>query len=211
VLRAEENASRVVRWVFSDGSVDRVGDTIDPNGWDLTAYRANPVVLFAHNAEAPPIGRTVRVFSDGSRLIGDIEFAPREVSEFADDVYKLVTAGYLKAGSVGFVPISWKFSDDPDRPFGIDFSRQELLEFSVVPVPALPSALIAAQARDASGYRERLRRVAQLRDGVRLGPRCETLEDRLARIEALRQRGADREVDPRILVADAAFRMQGLR
>jgi HK97 family phage prohead protease len=130
---------------FSDGSVDRMGDKLDPNGWELRGYRANPVVLFAHDATAPPIGRTLNVFSDGLRLIGDIQFAEASVYEFADTIFRLVQAGYLKAGSVGFSPLEYSFANDPERPFGIDFERQELLEFSIVPVPALPSAVIQAQ------------------------------------------------------------------
>ena len=36
-----------MRFVISTGAVDRDGDTIDPKGWDLTAYRRNPTVLLA--------------------------------------------------------------------------------------------------------------------------------------------------------------------
>lgn len=175
-----------------------------------------------HDANSPPIARAVRVFSDGNRLVGDIEFAPPEVNEFADSIYKLVAAGYLKAGSVGFLPLEWSFAEDKNRPFGIDFKRQELLEFSICPVPALPSALIEAQARgintrplsrwaDASGFRERLRRLAELRSGSVRHGYCETVEDRVARARALRTRFAGEEIDPRVLVADAEFRLQGLR
>jgi hypothetical protein len=58
-----------------------------------------------------------------------------------------VKAGFLKSGSVGFLPTSYKFSDDPDRPNGIDFETQELLEFSITPVPADVNALIEARAK----------------------------------------------------------------
>ena len=44
--------------------------------------------------------------------------------------------------SVGFAPIKFKFTSDPERKFGIDFIEQELLEFSIVPVPANPDAVI---------------------------------------------------------------------
>jgi len=147
VLRTIDAESRVVRFVFSDGSVDRVGDTIDPNGWDLSAYKRNPVVLFAHDSSAPPIGRTQHVWSDGTRLLGDIKFAPPETYEFADTIFRLIRDGFLRSGSVGFIPIDYEFSKDADRPFGIDFKRQELAEFSIVPVPANANALIEARAK----------------------------------------------------------------
>jgi phage head maturation protease len=50
--------------------------------------------------------------------------------------------GYLKATSVGFMPLKYTFSKDPAREYGIDFLEQELLEFSIVTIPANPDALI---------------------------------------------------------------------
>jgi hypothetical protein len=79
----------------------------------MTAYRNNPVVLFAHDSSSPPIGRTTRVWTDGTRLLGDAEFAPAETYAVADTIYRLVTGGFLKSGSVGFLPVDYKFSDRP--------------------------------------------------------------------------------------------------
>jgi HK97 family phage prohead protease len=138
---------RIFRFCFSDASLDRAGDTINPEGWDLMAYRRNPVVLWAHDALAPPIGRTSGLFADHRGLFGDVEFAAPEVYDFADVVFRLVRAGYLKAGSVGFLPIDWTFAKDEGREFGIDFVRQELLEFSICPVPANSNALVEAATK----------------------------------------------------------------
>ena len=54
--------------------------------------------------------------------------------------------GYLKAVSVGFLPLKWKFSTDPNRPQGLDFVKQKLLECSICPVPCHPGALIEARS-----------------------------------------------------------------
>jgi len=146
---------RIVRFVFSDGSIDRMGDTIDPSGWETDAYLKNPVVLWAHDALAPPIGRTVNLFTDGRGLVGDIEFAKAEEYAFADTIFRLVSAKFLNAGSVGFLPIKYSLSKDKDRPGGIDFHRQELLEFSMCPVPANANALLVqAQANRTISARE---------------------------------------------------------
>jgi hypothetical protein len=104
VVRAPDDGNRTVRFVLSDGSVDRMGDSIAASGWELDAYRRNPVVLWAHDSNAPPIGKMTSVFISGDRLIGDVQFASPETYEFADQIYRLITAGYIKAGSVGFVP-----------------------------------------------------------------------------------------------------------
>jgi hypothetical protein len=70
-----------------------------------------------------------------------------EVYEFSDQVFRLIKAGYIKAGSVGFSPLKFSFAEDSDRAFGIDFHEQELLEFSVVPVPANANALVQAAVK----------------------------------------------------------------
>lgn len=141
------DASRKIRFVFSDGSIDRAGDSIDPAGWQTDTFNKNPVALWAHDSFSPPIGRASGVGPFGSKLMGDIEFMPADISQFADSIYKMVRAGYVKAVSVGFIPLSWVFSKDKDRPYGIDFTKQELLEISVCPVPCNPNALQEAKAQ----------------------------------------------------------------
>lgn len=78
---------------------------------------------------------------EGKQLVATLEFPTAELSPFGDQVYQLVKAGYLNAASVGFLPTKWSFSDDPGRRLGIDFEEQELLEFSIVSVPANAGAL----------------------------------------------------------------------
>jgi hypothetical protein len=80
------------------------------------------------------------IFVSGDRLIGDVKFADAETYGFADQIFRLIKKGYITAGSVGFIPLDFTFSED--RRSGIDFHRQELLEFSVVPVPANSNALV---------------------------------------------------------------------
>jgi HK97 family phage prohead protease len=139
---------RTKRFCFSDESVDRMGDTISVNGWDLSDFTKNPVALWAHDSSAPPIGRASNVGVVGRRLMGDIEFADAATYEFADTVYRLVDGRFIRAVSVGFLPVRYKFvENDPTRGFGVDFLEQILLEISVCPVPANPNALGEARAK----------------------------------------------------------------
>jgi hypothetical protein len=66
-----------------------------------------------------------------------------------------VVDGFINAGSVGFIPIEYELTDNPDRPYGIDFQRVELLEFSICPIPTNANALIEGRSlhsrRAASG------------------------------------------------------------
>lgn len=139
--------ARRIPFCLSDDTVDRMGDTIAAEGWELDGYRANPVVLWAHDSYSPPIGKGLALRVSDGRLLGDVEFAAADLYEFADLVYRLVKGGYINAGSVGFNPLEWSFARDKEREFGIDFERQELLEFSVVPVPANAHALVEARAK----------------------------------------------------------------
>lgn len=141
-----EEDARTQRFVFSDATVDHSNDSIDPKGWDLGVFNRNPVALFAHMSWDPPIGRASNVSVQGGKLSGDIEFASPDVYEFADTIYRLVKGGFLKATSVGFLPKEWVFSSDKDRPYGIDFKKQTLLEISVCPVPCNPNALGEARS-----------------------------------------------------------------
>lgn len=129
---------RQIRFIISNGSVDRDNDTIDPAGWDLGPYRSNPVVLWAHDHKCLPVAKAIYVGMDGGNLVAVAEFATHE---FAETVYQLYRGGFMRATSVGFRALDYVINEERR---GIDFKRQELLEFSAVPVPANAQALMAA-------------------------------------------------------------------
>ena len=141
-----DDHQRVLRFTISDESVDRDNDTVSVEGWNLKNYKQNPVVLWAHDYSELPLGKSLSVRRSGDALVSVAEFAPRDLSEKADTVFRMLKAGYLRATSVGFIPTEYKESDDPERKawYGYDFLKQDLLEYSVVPVPSNPNALIDA-------------------------------------------------------------------
>ncbi len=141
------DAERTLRFTFSDASVDRAGDKISQDGWVLDAFRKNPVVLWAHDSRVPPIGRASNISVQNGRLAGDVSFAPEGTHTLADTVYQLTKLGFINATSVGFLPLEWGWSTDKARPGGIDFTKQELVEISVVPVPCNANALVAARSK----------------------------------------------------------------
>jgi len=69
-----------------------------------------------------------------------VEFPPEGTYEFADIVERLVSTGYLKTESVGFLPTKWEDGDGDKGP-SRTYIKQELLEISIVPVPSNPDAL----------------------------------------------------------------------
>jgi hypothetical protein len=100
-----------------------------------------------------PIGKVPEIGLQGSRLIATAQFRPEGDSEVADDVYNAIQGGFLNAVSVGFLPtatpnVMWA-DNDPNHekwPTGFEFVGQELLELSVVPVPANAQALALARS-----------------------------------------------------------------
>lgn len=146
-IKSIDEDKRQIDFIISTDRVDRMGDIITVNGWQLKEFRRNPVILFAHNSRVPPIGRAIKVGKADGALTATGEFMEPDLSEFADSIYRMYLGGYMRAVSVGFKPIEWERMEDDDERFtGIKFTKHELLEFSAVPVPANPDALIAARS-----------------------------------------------------------------
>lgn len=145
-VKAVEGDARAVDFVISTAAVDRYGDTVAVEGWDLKNFRNNPVVLWMHDNTMLPVGKASNVRVEDGALKARVTFTPESLVKFNDVVLELVKTGYLNATSVGFIPTKYNFVDDPQRRFGIDFLEQELLEFSIVTVPANPEALIEGRS-----------------------------------------------------------------
>ena len=137
---------REIDFTISTAAVDRMRDSIAVEGWEYDNYLRSPVVLWAHDSSQPPIAKALSVAKSETALTSRAQFMDAELSRFADAVFRMYQKGFLTAVSVGFAPIEYAFVEDKDRPWGIDFKRQELLEYSCCPIPANPEALVAAKA-----------------------------------------------------------------
>ena len=119
----------------------------------------NPVFLWAHRSGEPPIGKTVdiRTESNPPALVQTVEFASKDVYPFADTIFNLYGGGYLKAVSVGFMPLEMpkRIKDAEDNTIGYEFVNQELLELSAVPIPANAEALARAISKGVISSSER--------------------------------------------------------
>ena len=166
--QSSERSGEQMGFVLSTDAPDRYGDVIEASGWDLAAYRRNPVFLWAHDYARPVIGRAVDTWLEPHRLLARMEFA---TTSFALEVAGLYRAGYQRGVSVGFRPLRYRERRDEKTGalLGIRFLEQELLEVSAVPVPANGRALKRAldQAPLAGEY---LRRAAAPRPGAPPGP-----------------------------------------
>lgn len=124
--------------IASTNSVDRHGEIVDNNGWELKAYKKNPVILWGHDHSEPAIGVSKKTWVEGVGKKAKLMIQPilHDVTEKARAVNALVEMGVIKTLSVGFKPLESKD--------GVTFDKNELLEVSIVNVPANADAMMLA-------------------------------------------------------------------
>jgi len=123
-----------VTFVASTEGVKGDGHDLQADAWDLTRYEKYSPILWAHDywGERPPIGTGAASIAD-SKLMIDVTFD-------ADDPFAMTIRGKalkgMVAGSVGWDDVT----KEEER-------KNQLLEFSMVPMPMDPDALPVRQAR----------------------------------------------------------------
>src|SRR5215204_3826463 len=128
-------------YVMSESSVDRMGDVVEQN-WELSDFARNPIALFGHRSDFP-IGNWTNIRVEGGKLKGVLKLAARGTSQRIDEVISLVKQGILRSVSVGFRPLS---HEPLTKGSGVRFTKNTLVECSLVSIPANPNALQIAKA-----------------------------------------------------------------
>jgi hypothetical protein len=148
VLDAAGSTSTASRFIFkiSDESVDRARDVISLSGWNLEAFARNPVILPCHDSSALPVARSSLPAHHGAALVAIADFSGAESVSASVEVRDAVRAGLIKGASVGFRPIKFRLSTSPDRPMGIDYLQNELLEWSICSIPANANCIMLGVA-----------------------------------------------------------------
>lgn len=143
--RTTVSAGDGLNFVISDGSLDRHGTRINPDGWDLTNFLKNPIALFGHSGGFP-IGRWEGVRVEKDKLVGRLVLASENTSARIDELRRLVEQGVLRAVSVGFSVLEWGVPGKSK----FDIEKQELIEVSLVSVGSNVNALAKARAMSIS-------------------------------------------------------------
>lgn len=132
----------ILEVVATTGELNRVNEILAAEVLDTKHYLDNPVVLWSHDWDNLPIGKTLSIVPKGKRMIHRIEFSPLE---YAQQIKQLYKGGFLNAWSYGF--IINKFVDEEKDGMPIRrITDAELLELSAVNVPADAGALSGSQA-----------------------------------------------------------------
>lgn len=126
--------------IASDDTLDRHGDSIGQDTWDLKNFKKNPVLLLSHQYHLPPIGIAKNIKIQDGKLVFEPIF--HTITQAAKEVGEMFEKGFMNAFSVGFMP-----KGDGSKGKYLN----ELLEISAVSVPANPNALILERSIEQKG------------------------------------------------------------
>ena len=152
-IRKVDAETRTVEFVASDNSVDSYGTVLPVDKWDLKRYQNNGIVGYMHDvygdswtksADPDDIIGKGEAFVEDDKLVVRITFEPADLNERADKIYRKIQFGSLHAVSVGFRATAKGHKGDEERgenPNVYYYNGQELLEVSVVNIPANANAL----------------------------------------------------------------------
>src|SRR5258708_3883344 len=103
-VRSLNIEQRTADFVASTDTIDAYDEVVDQTSWKLARYKANPIVLWAHQSRELPLGVATRCEMVNGRLECTIQFSTEDLNPVAEQVWKNVKAGVVKAVSVGFLP-----------------------------------------------------------------------------------------------------------
>jgi hypothetical protein len=152
-----------VSWITTD-SIDRDFEVIVPKGVDWGQFKKNPVVTWAHDYRALPMGRSLWVVREQAKKFDGWKAKTRYTSKpetwmgdwFIDAVWHFIKMGDLPGKSIGFIPLAGhapNSSEVKNRPelaeVRLIIDKSLALEYAVAPVQSNPDALVAhvAEAR----------------------------------------------------------------
>lgn len=155
VLSIDAEQRRVTH-VISTGRLDRGNRIVDVSGWRLSNFKRAPRVLANHDASIERIiGRAIDTKVEGDALISTTEFDSEGLGAVA---FRLVQNGLVNTWSVGWMGIKQhRIGSLDDCPacsaaaakkveWGTHFTQQELLEYSLVALPANPDVVMGLRA-----------------------------------------------------------------
>jgi len=182
VKQPESLGPRTVRFVISTDKEDRDGDVIVPGGGQFAAYLENPVFLPFHNNRTLPAGRVTNIDVRQGEIAADVRFVTREelerstdaelTEDLLSDQAKLALnllhwykSGFLKAVSIGFIPLK----TEPRDKRGRRIVEWEMLELSGVPIGSNRDALTEIREVGDGSAREEMEQWARKTLGLNRG------------------------------------------
>ncbi|WOI85988.1 HK97 family phage prohead protease [Rhodococcus qingshengii] len=168
-----DKENKTIRFKISDNSVDRYGEVVDQDSWSFKNFLKNPIMLWNHKSYDVEPEHVLGSWSDLS-IEKDGTYATAhfddDINPKADTVFKQLVKGTLRCVSVGFIPHTLEF--DNDTPVLKDC---ELLEISIVPIPANANAVALAYKEGSLARKDALWMLKSMQDGAK------ALEEQIAK------------------------------
>lgn len=132
-----DKSSDAITAIASTETIDRHGEIVSVEGWNLKNFKKAPRILWSHDHTIPAIGRATKIWVEGTGKSAKLMFKAvfQDITDLGKQAKALVDGGWIDTFSVGFMA---------DEMIDNKFTKQELLEISLVNVPANPDAQITA-------------------------------------------------------------------
>lgn len=185
-----DDQERSAVFIMSAETEDRHRDIVEQEGIKLDTFNTNPIAFFNHKSFDTPIGSwsdIKMVRGRPKRTEGKLSFVEEGVDETGDRIARHVAAGTLKASSIGFRPLKMERIEDDEGnwTYGFRFKEIELIECSVVTVPAVREALIKGTFKDTDVLHPEV--IEDFLDNLKSAPAVAKMVDQKLYLEVLKE------------------------
>lgn len=150
----EEGDERVIRGMATTPSVDRMGDIVEPMGVQV----AGDIPLFLYHDSGQTVGRAKlgKATKDGIPFEARLPLVKEmgRLRDRVDEAWQMLKYRLITGVSIGFNVLDDAYELMKDG--GIRFLKTEVLELSLVPIPANSQALITTVKSICEGHRAAL-------------------------------------------------------
>jgi HK97 family phage prohead protease len=137
-VKAVQDDQRILTGIATTPEPDRQGDIVESMGVKFK----NPMPLLHNHKSDEPVGtvRFEKPTKDGIAFTAKMPFIEDAgpLKDRVDTAWGEIKAGLVRGVSIGFRPLEYSFMDDG----GIRFVESEVLELSLVAIPANASASV---------------------------------------------------------------------
>lgn len=139
-IKSVDEEHRVIRGVATTPTPDRVGDIVEPLGVKFK----NPMPLLWQHNSSQPVGKVKFDKPTDEGITFEATLAsisePGTLKDRLDEAWQSIKLGLVRAVSIGFRSLEHAFMEDG----GIHFLKSEVLELSLVTIPANSEATITS-------------------------------------------------------------------
>ena len=158
---AEKTAQGGIRIVATDETMDRSGESIPFESWDLSNFQKSPRLLVDHDySVAAIVGKCSNLEKNAATRAITFEPVFHDITQVAKDTRALVEQGFLDTVSVGFM----RKTDEKGN------VTNELMEISFVAVPANPNARALSVKAIAPGDEKAIKEFVEKQDDSEQDP-----------------------------------------